>query len=363
MYIRSVGGSVQDVGLCYSLAAVSLVLVIIPSGILSDKFSRKKMIILSQIIGCISCILFVVTDSISIILMSMSLLWMALALRMPAMQAIIAGNSSPHHMGRTIGLMALSYPVGGMTGPLIGGWISETFGWTPTFYVSAILILLCFFPLLFLKDETDVKKIIFKFNINRKLTFIILPIFLINIIVHVSFRLVGPFIPLYLVDHFNSTETLVGFFYFIIFIPYFSSGFIGELADKIGAKILVITSLISLIPLFILAGMANSYIELLVVYLFLGFAVTVTMSTSQIILMNGTTAKLRGRATAIRDLGMGLGGFSGPLIGVHLWTTFSPSIAFYGSALIIVLAIPIVVVAYMKHGFHDIYNSNRNKRS
>ena len=113
--------------------------------------------------------------------MSMSLLWIGLALRMPAMQAIIAGNAPPHHMGRTIGIMALSYPVGGLTGPLIGGWIAEVFGWTPMFYISAIIVLLCFFPLLFLKEETDMEKSIFKFNISRKLMFIILPVFLINI--------------------------------------------------------------------------------------------------------------------------------------------------------------------------------------
>jgi len=129
------------VGLIHSSAAVTLAIFAPIWGHLSDVFSRKLMLLRATFCGAIVIGLMSLTTSP----------WQLLVLRalqgcltgtVAASTVLVASITPASHVAFTLGLLQTGIAVGGSIGPLIGGVVSDFFGYRAAFIGTAVLMTL-----------------------------------------------------------------------------------------------------------------------------------------------------------------------------------------------------------------------------
>lgn len=130
--------SSSQIGIIISATIVLTAILQAPFGILADKVSRKKLIILGGffISGCIGTIPFLTTFMQLLVLSLFYGIFGALVL--PAATAIMVGEGRNHGMGSAMSLFNMSMDIGLALGPLIGGWVADAFGLQYVFILFSI---------------------------------------------------------------------------------------------------------------------------------------------------------------------------------------------------------------------------------
>ena len=348
LYIKSIGGSILQIGLIFSVSSLGVVFLTIPGGIISDKFGRKRLALIAILFAATGSSLLPLAGNWLTLLPLMFVFMSSNALFLPARHALIADNLSRKNMAGIMGIMFTSYPIGAILGPLVGGWVVDLFGWPSVYYMATLIILLSTLPLLLLKETGEniharsLRSL--KTDFERDALRIILPIVLITAIMHTALSMTKTLLPLYLVNNFMANETTVGLFFTLTSIPYLGMALTGALADKIGGKRTMIPALAFMAPIFILCGLASSYNDLVIRYLLLTISLSLIIPATQAILISQTSPKIRGLASATRGTGLSLGIAVGPTIGASLWETFDPSTPFYVAAMIVLITLPIALL-------------------
>lgn len=130
---------------------LAVAVVQVPFGRLSDIFGRKRLFVVGLIIATGSSFLGAFADSVPLLMISRALQGMGAGMTFNNSVAILSSVFPGNERGRALGIsMAGTY--GGLSlGPLIGGFMTEHFGWPSIFMLSGglgiLLILLVFLAL------------------------------------------------------------------------------------------------------------------------------------------------------------------------------------------------------------------------
>jgi DHA1 family multidrug resistance protein-like MFS transporter len=117
---------------------------VLPSylGGLSDRFGRRPPMIVALFVGGLTALAVPFVQS----LWPLALLWvleaMAFAAAMPAEEALVIDVSDSERQGTALGYYAAAAGLGGVIGPLMGGWIYDHFAAVGAFGTSALLMAL-----------------------------------------------------------------------------------------------------------------------------------------------------------------------------------------------------------------------------
>ncbi|MEI6125900.1 MAG: MFS transporter, partial [Pseudomonadota bacterium] len=134
--------STSQIGLIISATIILTAILQAPFGILADRVSRKKLILLGGVLvsGSIVTIPFLTTFTQ---LLTVSLLYGIFgALVLPAATAIMVGEGRKQGMGSAMSLFNMSMDFGLAAGPLIGGWAADAWGLQYVFILFSITGLL-----------------------------------------------------------------------------------------------------------------------------------------------------------------------------------------------------------------------------
>ncbi|MDP6583683.1 MAG: MFS transporter, partial [Anaerolineales bacterium] len=333
LFIRNIGASVLELGLVLSIMGASATVFTIPSGILADKFGRKHLIMASLILAAISAFSFTLVDKWTLLILPMLLFGASLAINLPAFFALITDNSSKKNRAGIFGVMALGFPVGLALGSSFGGVTIDNFGWNLTFYAVVIVVSLSIIPLVFINEEvTNNLTKVLKIDVDRGTVRFLITCFFAAMVVSMSIGFVEPLLPLYLTEKFAASKTMVGLFFTVTYLPFFSMAYTGTFADKFGRKKIMLLAFGSMAPLFIFSSMASEYIHLLLIYTTLYLFWSMSWPSLQALLMDQTSTSIRGLATGIMLTGFRVGLTLGPISGAYLWENFDPVTSFYASA-------------------------------
>lgn len=153
LYIKSLGADPEEIGLVISVAMMGMAATFIPAGLLADRYSRKRIMLVGYLLGLFSMILVAVAPDWRALLPGFLLYYMS-AFILPAMNSYIAHASEGQDLNRAFTMMTAAYSAGIIFSPALGGWLGERVGMREVFLLSASLIALSTLAILPLKEQS-----------------------------------------------------------------------------------------------------------------------------------------------------------------------------------------------------------------
>lgn len=152
-FMETLGITGGIVGLLVAAFSLTQLLFSPLAGRLSDKFGRKRMIVIGMIVFAVSEALFGFAESPVLLFVSRLLGGISAAMIMPAVMAYAADITTKEERAAGMGLINAAITTGFIIGPGIGGYIAE-FGIRVPFYAAGVAGLIAAFMNLFILPES-----------------------------------------------------------------------------------------------------------------------------------------------------------------------------------------------------------------
>lgn len=144
LFAKSAGASTEEVGIIVSLFFIVAAALAIPSGFMSDKFGRKKLLLIGSGISAVTSFMLVFSTTP----LQIGVLYTIAAFGPPAFTPTIASLvgdiTAKGQMGKAYGWYTLAAAIGMVAGPAIGGMIAAVTSLALSFLFSSAVILIAF---------------------------------------------------------------------------------------------------------------------------------------------------------------------------------------------------------------------------
>lgn len=130
-----------QLGLTFTLIAAFNLVTINWSGLLSDKYGRKAVIVPAAVLSGASLLAFPYCRTFAAFLMSGALMGVGTGMAGPAPAAYVADLARPGSYGLTMGIYRTFGDVGVSVGPILLGWIVDRFGYLPALWTNGLMFL------------------------------------------------------------------------------------------------------------------------------------------------------------------------------------------------------------------------------
>lgn len=347
LYLKDLGASDVEVGLVISLSSVVATVLMLPSGILMDWVGRRRMLLLSVLLGLIPVLLLVFVRSWLMALPLSMIFAASFSLFIPTRMVIIADSARPGGAATLFGLMNIAWPIGGIVAPILSGLIAEGFGWSSCFLLAGGVLTLSLIPTLLMRvppprirAPSGGRILLDRRYLSRLLLF-----FSFHLVMTTAMGGLNVVLPLYLQDRFGLPYHLIGLFFtssgamtLITQIP------AGYLADRYGER-RFISIVISPLPLlFVLYPLLKRWWMLLPLYTLLSGLWSMTWPATLSLISEVFPGEARGTAFGVRMTGVRLGFTIGPMIASYLYSGWGGAAPFQISALFTLLGIPLSIL-------------------
>jgi MFS family permease len=276
VFINSLGASMTELGLVFSMSTAMGALMQIPSGLLSDKYGGKRLHVLGQVLHIIPPLMYIFASNWVHLIPWVALSGLASGLLIPIRMTIIADVSSSKTMASAYSWTNIAMLTGSTAAPFIGGLIADTLGILVPF-VTRFMLSFTVLPLaLLLRETRKLPRDSVKTSQNQDLPIssgyksTLVCISLVNIIQGVGMGATGPIIPIFVTTNFQVDYTFLGILYAIGF------GVASIIVQIPGAKCssrfdrrkVMFVTFVASAPFFLLFAYSRSPLEL-VIFMFL----------------------------------------------------------------------------------------------
>ncbi|MCL2898584.1 multidrug efflux MFS transporter MdtG [Brenneria tiliae] len=315
-------------------------------GRLADRKGRKLMLLRSALGMCIVMILMGLAQNI----------WQFLFLRaalgilggfVPNANALIATQVPRNKSGWALGTLSTGAVSGALIGPLIGGYLADTYGLRPVFFITAAVLFICFlitliyvrerFTTIRKKDMLSGRQVMTSLK-NPKL---VLSLFITTLIIQVATGSVSPILTLFVRDLAGHTQNLAFISGMIAAIPgvsaLISAPRLGKLGDRIGPERILIAMLVISVLLLIPMAFVQTPWQLGVLRFLLGAADGALLPAVQTLLIYHSSNQVAGRIFSYNQSFRDVGNVAGPLIGASISATYGFRAVFIVTALVVLL--------------------------
>lgn len=139
LFVQSLGASVEQVGLFFTVTSIVPLVFQIIGGFVSDSIGRVQAVAIGSMAGLVAYVLNILAPSWGWLVLAASMLSVASCFVGPSFQAFIAEQSTEANRGRTFAVVNSIYMVVGVIGPPIGGFMSQRYGFRAMFMVAGAL--------------------------------------------------------------------------------------------------------------------------------------------------------------------------------------------------------------------------------
>ena len=366
LYVQSLGASIEQIGLFFTLAMIAPLLFQILGGWLSDAIGRVQAMAIGSIAGFAGYVIFVVSPSWVWLLIAMVGMSVATSFVGPSFQAFIAEQSTESTRGRVFGIVQSMFLVVGVIGAPLGGFLADRVGFRWMFIVATGLYGIATVIRLFMarKIRSSEKQIAetpttaaprsspsFKHLKTSLLTLIGLMvgggivtwIFISDGVGDTTFSMVGNLFPLYFNNIIGMTKTQLGFLTAIgsvVTMSLIALG--GMLSDKAGERVgIVLGNLFVGAAIFMMLNV-NSFFLLIIAWGLLGIGQAFSQPAYNSLISKVIPNNLRGTAFGFFSTSVGVLSLPAPFIGAWLWHKFNPQTPFYVPLVAMILMVPII---------------------
>lgn len=143
---NQLGATATQVGTLLSSLAIMNMIVLYPTGALTDRFGRKVAIVPSIFLMALAFVLMSRASSFSGLLAGTVLLGIGSGVGGPAPAAYVADLGPPQRVGAAMGLYRAIGDLGFFVGPIVMGWAADTFGYPTALAGLAGLLMTAVLP-------------------------------------------------------------------------------------------------------------------------------------------------------------------------------------------------------------------------
>lgn len=300
------------------------------AGALIDRLNRRKPFIQAGLLlMAAGTLLFVFATSYLHLVLIRLVQGIGVALTVPASMALMTLGTERQTRGGSMGVYTTARLVGLTTGPLVGGWLYDHFGFNSTFYTGAAFIALGFLLVQVWVPEQrtppptpGTPPPAFRLFDRSLASPGILAVGIATFVMAAAFTLMVP-----LEKQFNARIGSGAFGFGIAFSSLMLSRLLlqiplGRLSDQVGRKPLVILGLVLMAPATALLGVAHSVASLSVFRVVQGVGSAAVAAPAFALAADLSRAGGEGRQLSVVTMGFGLGIALGPLLAGLLAVAF-----------------------------------------
>lgn len=350
IYSKNLGASALEIGGLYSIFTATTMLVRPVVGWMLDRYSRKRLFVISLLSYAVAMLAFAFTETISGLYLARFIEGIAAAFLWISIRTIAADLSSPEDRGRAMGRLQEIYMRAGLLGIAIGflliRFLPDLVAWKAVFSIYALAAALGAWKAWCSVPETrpelsEAQPSNHSSVIPRKLLFLMLFVFTTGI----AEALVSPIYLIFLQDQFNADIRLLALAFFPggIVISIFPSIF-GKLSDRLGRAFMMASgsALTGLLYLFI-PNLPN-IIWLIVLYTLSSIGWTMANPAETAMVSDLSSGDTRGRTYGMYALVGRLGASIGPLLGGWLYDSLGHAVPFYITGIILLLSAILAII-------------------
>lgn len=310
-YANALGANAYTVGLLSSVFAISSLLIRPVSTPAFDSFSKKKLLIASIFGIFIVFTMYGLSKSVYMIMAARLLHGICIGCVAPLSLAIASDALPDSKMGRGIGVFSLCQAIGQAVGPNMGLSLSQTIGYSYTFFIGAAIMLIATILSLFLKDMNKPRepyriawdKIIEKDALHPAVLLFLtmLPYTCISSYIAIYGGLLG-------VERIGLYFTVYAVFLLL------TRPLGGALIDKYGYKRVLVPSMLCFAASFLIIGSSKNLTGFLIAAAVNAFGYGVIYPSMQSLAMSCTAKNRRGAAGSTSFLGADLSMIVGPAL-------------------------------------------------
>ncbi len=331
LYVQDLGGTQQQVGWVMGAFAIGLLLTRNYLGKLSDRRSRKLVLLIGSAVVGLAPLLYMLVSTVPLLMVSRAFHGVSIAAFTTGYSTLVTDLSPPKHRGELIGYMSLVQPLGVAIGPAMGGFLQESFGHVPLFAVAAALGGVAWFcaTLIGESPSPESEPPDKKGNSDNTSDFtpqismwqlllsprVRVPA-LVMLFIGLVFGALSSFLPLYIKD--SGVPLNPGWFYTAAAIASFSLRFfIGKASDRFGRGLFITLSLCSYIISMQLLSYAGSPAVFLLAGILEGSGAGILIPMTIALMGDRSSASERGRIFSLSIGGFDLGiAIAGPVLGL-----------------------------------------------
>ncbi|MFY9995548.1 MAG: multidrug efflux MFS transporter MdtG [Leclercia sp.] len=300
-------------------------------GGLADRKGRKIMLLRSALGMAIIMLLMGMAQNI----------WQFLILRavlgllggfVPNANALIATQIPRHKSGWALGTLSTGSVSGALLGPLAGGLLADSYGLRPVFFITAVVLFICFLLTWFCirenftpvaKKEMLHARQVFASLKNPKL---VLSLFITTLIIQVATGSIAPILTLYVRELAGNVGNIAFISGMIASVPgvaaLLSAPRLGKLGDRIGPERILIVALVISVLLLIPMSLVQTPWQLGILRFLLGAADGALLPAVQTLLVYNSTREIAGRIFSYNQSFRDIGNVTGPLLGSGIAASF-----------------------------------------
>lgn len=324
LFAESLGAGPEVIGLVVSVSTMTGVLLKLPMGVLSDVSNRRRLMFVGVLAFALPPFAYPYVSDLNILTTVRLFHGLATAVFTPLALATVA-EMYHDQRGAALGWYTSAAQGGSLHGPVLGGWLVYTAGFSPTFVVAGVFgaLGLVLFLMIPPSSSPDLRKTQSRREMIEEfrngLTIVVRHPRMMATSVAEAAKMVAngalmAFLPLYgLSVGLNAVD--VGLLFGVQGVTSFlAKPVMGRVSDQFGRQPLIFLGLLICGATIMLIPQASSFLPLVVFAAGFGFGEAVVTSSSAAFIADLSTMKNLGAGMGLRGTIMDVGHASGPLL-------------------------------------------------
>lgn len=352
LYLESLGASLQNVGLYFTLSVLTQVIFRILGGWISDNAGRLPTMAIGSIFGLLSTLAIVLAPTWEWAVITALLSGIGTSLVGPSYEAFIAEEAPQGAVGSAFGLMESLFLICQIIGPLLAGFLVQNAGYK-VMLIGAFVIMFCAtivrLALARGKSFTYQQLKISTLSRDMRATVVFLLagglitwMFLTDGLLDASSEAVMPFLPKYATEVGGVSEVVYGgLFAFMSVIAMLTHWIGGNFADRYGNHISIAIGAGAGMLAFSLLAIFPTLMSFIIAFGLIGLSSAFTQPAFASLLSEIAPPQSLGVMYGVFRTAMGFMAIPAPTIGGKLYETWGPKATFALGIVLSLLAIPL----------------------
>ncbi|WXG41821.1 MAG: MFS transporter [Candidatus Freyarchaeum deiterrae] len=357
-YVLSLGASDFDLALIFSAFAIVQLITTIPFGLLSDRYGRRRFMIVGMILLAASFLYYPFAKSVLTLVACRAVQGLAASATWSSALALVADTYPGSDKGEKLGIANGAVGMGSVAGPVVGGILGGINFGLPFFILGSIALAAALYMIARLhlaKKEPVEASIPYRKMLGRATRVRnVLIVVGINSMIAIFFGFTEPLMPPYLHGRFFMPSSEIGLFFGVAFLTFaVFQPIVGRLSDRYGRKVFIVSGLVALSVLSPLIPYASSVPLLFLILGITGIFWALAFSPLMPLAVDSLRSKKMesfGTASGLFNIAYTMGYSIGPMLGVLITSYFGFESIFWVFSGILVIMIIITQILIIEKG-------------